>query len=269
MTRPALVQQLTRRKPIVFQTVYHEGEELARNLTTFQLTMFGVGATVGTGIFFVLGEAVPKAGPAVLLSFLIAGLAAGLSALCYAELASAIPVSGSTYSYAYHALGEFVAVIIAGCVLLEYGVATGAVAVGWSGYFNELTDSLIGWHLPEALSFSPIPDGDGGTTGLINLPAVVLVLLCMTLLLRGATESAKINAIMVMIKLGVLVLFIVLGFTAFDSSHFSNFMGMGIGGSAPPPGRSSSPSSDWMPWQQQERRSRTHSGHSRGRSSAP
>ena len=125
-----LSQQLWRRKPIVFQHKHHQGEELARNLNTFQLMMFGVGATVGTGIFFVLSEAIPKAGPAVLVSFLIAGIAAGLSALCYAEMASAIPVSGSTYSYAYHAFGELVAVVIAGCVLLEYGVATGAVARG-------------------------------------------------------------------------------------------------------------------------------------------
>jgi APA family basic amino acid/polyamine antiporter len=226
-----LAQQLRRRKPIVFQHRHHEGEELARNLTTFQLMMFGVGATVGTGVFFVLGEAVPKAGPAVLVSFLVAGLAAGLSALCYAEMASAIPVSGSTYSYAYHALGELVAVVIAGCVLLEYGVATGAVAVGWSGYFNELLHETIGWQLPRALSISPIPGTDGvATGGLINLPAVVLVLLCMLLLIRGASESAKINAIMVLIKLGVLLLFSVIGFTAFNADHFSNFFGMGFAG---------------------------------------
>ena len=226
-----LAQQLRRRKPIVFQHRHHKGEELARNLTTFQLMMFGVGATVGTGVFFVLGEAVPKAGPAVLISFLVAGLAAGLSALCYAEMASAIPVSGSTYSYAYHALGELVAVVIAGCVLLEYGVATGAVAVGWSGYFNELLHETIGWQLPRALSISPIPGTDGvATGGLINLPAVVLVLLCMLLLIRGASESAKINAIMVLIKLGVLLLFSVIGFTAFNADHFSNFFGKGLAG---------------------------------------
>jgi amino acid transporter len=167
----------------------------------------------------------------VLVSFLIAGLAAGLSALCYAELASAIPVSGSTYSYAYHAMGELVAVVIAGCVLLEYGVATGAVAVGWSGYFNELLLETIGWRLPQALSISPIPGTDGEPTGgLINLPAVVLVLLCMLLLIRGASESARVNAIMVLIKLGVLILFAVIGFTAFDADHFSNFFGKGVAG---------------------------------------
>jgi basic amino acid/polyamine antiporter, APA family len=228
---PPLGQQLLRRKPIVFQHQHHVGEELARNMTTFQLMMFGVGATVGTGIFFVLGEAVPKAGPAVMVSFVIAAIAAGLSALCYAELASAIPVSGSTYSYAYHALGELVAVIIAGCVLLEYGVAAGAVAVGWSGYFNELLESLSGWRLPDALSVSPIPGTDGlPTGGLINLPAVILVLLCMLLLLRGASESARVNAIMVMIKVSVLVLFTVIGVSAFQADHFANFFAAGFAG---------------------------------------
>ena len=100
---PTLSRQLARRKPMTTQTGPHDGPELSRSFGTFQLTMFGVGATVGTGIFFVLQEAVPDAGPAVVIAFLVAGLGAGLSAICYAELASAIPVSGSTYSYAYHA----------------------------------------------------------------------------------------------------------------------------------------------------------------------
>ena len=227
----SLGEQLRRRKPIVFAQQHHHGEELARNLSTFQLTMFGVGATVGTGIFFVLGEAVPKAGPAVLISFLVAGFAAGLSALAYAEMASAIPVSGSTYSYAYHALGEGVAVVIAGCVLLEYGVATGAVAVGWSSYFNELLHSLFGFQLPNALSVSPIPGTDGvATGGIINLPAVILIGLCALLLVRGATESARINTIMVLIKLGVLTLFSVIAFTAFKADHFDNFWASGFAG---------------------------------------
>ena len=109
-----LGRQLLRRKPLDLAHGGRAGERLERTLSTFQLTMFGVGATVGTGIFFVLGVAVPKAGPAVLISFVVAALAAGLSALCYAEMASAIPVSGSTYSYAYYAFGEGIAVLIAG-----------------------------------------------------------------------------------------------------------------------------------------------------------
>ncbi len=226
-------EQLRRRKPIVFQHMHHKGEELARNMGTFQLMMFGVGATVGTGIFFVLSEAIPKAGAAVIISFVIAAAAAGLSALCYAEMASAIPVSGSTYSYTYHALGEGAAVLIAGCVLLEYGVAVSAVAVGWSGYFNELLHALFGFTLPRALSISFVPGIDGAATGgIVNLPAMVLILLCMLLLLRGASESATVNAIMVLIKLGVLVLFTVIGISAFNADHFNNFFAQAAGISA-------------------------------------
>jgi len=226
-----LGQQLLRRKPIIFQHKHHTGEELTRNLGTFQLMMFGVGATVGTGIFFVLSEAIPVAGPAVIISFIVAAVCAGLSALCYAELASAIPVSGSTYSFTYHALGEGLAVLVGGCVLLEYGVATSAVAVGWSGYFNELLYNLFGFQLPTALSTSFVPGTDGEPTGgIINLPAVVLVMLCMLLLLRGASESATINAVMVCIKLGVLALFVVLAFTAFNADHYENFFQFGAAG---------------------------------------
>ncbi|MFT3835262.1 MAG: amino acid permease [Micropruina sp.] len=226
-------EQLRRRKPIVFQHLHHKGEELARNMGTFQLMMFGVGATVGTGIFFVLSEAIPKAGAAVIISFIIAAAAAGLSALCYAEMASAIPVSGSTYSYTYHALGEGAAVLIAGCVLLEYGVAVSAVAVGWSGYFNELLHSLFGFTLPKVLSVSFVTGPDGvPTEGGVNLPAMVLILLCMLLLLRGASESATVNAIMVLIKLGVLVLFTAIGFSAFNADHFNNFFAQAAGISA-------------------------------------
>ncbi|MGB4779172.1 APC family permease [Microbacterium sp.] len=231
----SLGQQLARRKPIIFQRQHHEGEELSRNLGTFQLMMFGVGATIGTGIFFVLSEAIPVAGPAVIISFLLAAVAAGLSALNYAEMSSSIPVSGSSYSFSYHALGEGAAVLVGGCVLLEYGVAVSAVAVGWSGYFNELLHLLFGFQLPAELSGSFVPGDDGvATGGIVNLPAIVLVLLCMLLLIRGASESATINAIMVCIKLGVLALFIVIGFTAFNADHFDNFFAQaaGISGAA-------------------------------------
>src|SRR3954470_18828411 len=223
-----LSEQLVRKKPMATKGP-HDGPDLERSFGTFQLTMFGVGATVGTGTFFVLQEAVPDAGPAVIISFLIAGLAAGLSALCYAEMASAIPVSGSTYSYSYHALGELMAMVIAACVLLEYGVAASAVAVGWSGYFNELLDKTIGVTVPDALSYSPIPYDDN-TTGLLNLPAIVLVFLCALLLIRGASESAKVNTVMVLIKLSVLVLFIVIGLTAFQADRFDNFWAAGSAG---------------------------------------
>jgi amino acid transporter len=188
--------------------------------------MFGVGATIGTGIFFVLSSAVPEAGPAVIVSFVMAWIAAGLAAICYAEMASSVPVSGSTYSYAYATLGEVVAMGVAACLLLEYGVSTAAVAVGWSGYLNEALRNLTGVELPQAILAAPW-DAD---PGVVNLPAVVLVGLCMLLLIRGASESARVNAIMVVIKLSVLAMFIVVAFTAFDANNFADFAPFGVGG---------------------------------------
>ena len=229
MTAPGLtlVQQMLRRRPVIGAPVAHGAvNNLKRSIGTFQLTMFGVGATVGTGIFFVLSEAVPEAGPGVIVSFVIAGIAAGLAVICYAELASAVPVSGSTYSYAYTTLGEVVAMGVAACLLLEYGVSTAAVAVGWSQYVNKLLENFFGHQLPQALSAAPWDS----QPGIVNLPAVVLVCLCALLLIRGASESAKVNTIMVLTKLGVLVMFAVIAFTAFDSDRFSTFAPLGIAG---------------------------------------
>ncbi|NUU19190.1 amino acid permease [Cellulomonas humilata] len=227
MTVPqvSLRSQIWRRKPITAAST-KSSEGLERSLGTFTLMMFGVGATVGTGVFFVMHEAVPDAGPAVVISFLLAGLAAGLSALSYAEMASAVPVSGSTYSYAYATLGEVVAMGVAACLLLEYGVSTAAVAVGWSGYLNQLLHNLIGWEIPTALSAAPW-DAD---PGLINLPALILVALCAVLLIRGASESARINAAMVIIKLAVLLLFVAVAFTGFNADNFADFAPMGVTG---------------------------------------
>ena len=229
MTAPStsLTQQMMRRRPVIGAPIAHgASDHLERSIGTFQLTLFGVGATVGTGIFFVLSSAVPEAGPATVISFIIAGIAAGLSAICYAEMASAVPVSGSTYSYAYTTLGEFVAMGIAACLLLEYGVSISAVAVGWSGYLNKLLDNLFGVQIPQALSAAPWDT----TPGLINLPAVILIIMCALLLIRGASESALVNTIMVMIKLGVLLLFCVIALTAFNTDHFQGFMDSGWAG---------------------------------------
>jgi amino acid transporter len=229
MTAPSinLTEQMLRRRPVLGAPVAHgASDHLKRSIGTFQLTMFGVGATVGTGIFFVLSQAVPEAGPGVVVSFIIAGIAAGLAAICYAELASAVPVSGSTYSYAYTTLGEVVAMGVAACLLLEYGVSTAAVAVGWSQYVNKLLDNFFGHHLPQAISAAPWDS----TPGIINLPAVVLVIMCALLLIRGASESAKVNTIMVLIKLGVLVMFAVIAFTAFNVDNFANFAPLGAAG---------------------------------------
>ena len=223
-----LGQQLLRRKPVATLKAETgadtDGGELRRSMGLVRLTTLGVGSTVGTGIFIVLNEAVPEAGPAVIVSFVLAGITAALSALCYAELASTIPVSGASYTYAYATLGELVAYVVGACLLLEYGVATSAVAVGWGQYLNALLADTVGWQLPEALS---APPGDGGV---INVPSVVLVGLCCLLLVRGTRESALVNAITVFIKIAVLLLFCVVAFTAFDSGNLAPFAPFGVTG---------------------------------------
>jgi len=224
----SLREQILRRKPVAAYAeetgADTEGGELARTISLFQLSLFGIGATIGTGIFIVFSSAVPEAGPSVVLSFIFAGVVAGLTAICYAELASAVPVSGSSYSYAYATLGEGVAMVVAACLLLEYGVSAAAVAVGWSQYLNQLFDNLFGFTIPENLANAPEQDG------IFNLPAVVLILLCASLLIRGASESARVNAIMVMIKIGVLILFVAVGVTGWDSDNLSDFTPFGFNG---------------------------------------
>ena len=217
-----LARDLFRRKPVAPPVASPGG--LTRGIGTFQLAMLGVGATVGTGVFFVMHEAVPLAGPAVLVAFVVAAIAAGLSAVCYAEMASAVPVSGSTYSYAYVTLGEIVAMGVAACLMLEYGVSTAAVASGWSGYLDRLVGDLFGWDIPAALSAGPLEGG------IVNLPAVALVGLCALLLIRGTRESAVVNTVMVIIKLGVLLLFGVIAITAFQADNFADFAPHGAAG---------------------------------------
>jgi amino acid transporter len=226
-TSISLIEQMLRRRPVIGAPIAQgSADHLKRSIGTFQLTMFGVGSTIGTGIFFVLSQAVPESGPSVIVSFVIAGIAAGLAAICYAELASAVPVSGSSYSYAYATLGEAVAMGVAACLLLEYGVSTAAVAVGWSGYVNKLLDNLFGFQLPHALLAAPWDS----EPGYVNLPAVFLIVMCALLLIRGTSESAKVNAIMVLIKLGVLGMFVIIAFTAFDSNHLKDFAPFGSAG---------------------------------------
>lgn len=207
-------------------TTEDTGHGLKRSIGTFSLTMIGVGATIGTGIFFVLSEAVPHAGPATIISFILAAIVAGLTALCYAELASMIPVSGSTYSYSYATLGEVVAFGVSACLLLEYGVSSAAVAVGWSQYLNKFLHNVVGWEIPRSLSVS---FADSHNPGVINLPALVLVLMCGLLLIIGAKESAVTNAVMVVIKIGVLLMFVAIALTGFKSSNFTPFFTVGDG----------------------------------------
>lgn len=234
-----LSYRLLRKKPVeklISETQGTDPEHghLSRSITLFQLVMFGVGATIGTGIFFVLSETVPSAGPGVIVSFLMAGVVAGLTALCYAEMASMIPVSGSSYSYAYATLGEIIAYFVGACLVLEYGISASAVAIGWSGYLNKLFEIVFGSGLPAALSSAPLISDNHrlavGGDGYINLPAAILVFLCCLMLIRGTKESARANAIMVMIKIGVLILFIAIAATGFTSSNFQPFAPMGFAG---------------------------------------
>ena len=224
----SLREQILRRKPVTEMAAETGADigrsELKRTIGLLPLSAIGIGGTIGTGIFFILSEAVPIAGPAVIWSFVIAGTVAGLTAVCYAELAGAVPVSGSSYSYAYATLGELAAMGVAACLLLEYGVSGAAVAVGWSQYLNQLLDNLFGFEIPEALSQAP-EEG-----GVINLPAVILIVLCALLLIRGASESTTTNAIMVAIKIGVLILFIAIGLTGWNSDNLSDFAPFGFSG---------------------------------------
>ncbi|MFI7110565.1 amino acid permease [Nonomuraea sp. NPDC050227] len=223
-----LAARLLRTKPterIVAEGGQGEGGELRRTMTLWQLTLFSVGATLGTGIFVILGQAVPKAGPAVVLAFVLAAVTALFSALSYAELAGTIPVSGSSYSYAYATLGELVAWVCGWCLMLEYAVSVAAVAVGWGEYLNAFLRSLFGWTLPEAITRSPGQDG-----GVVNVTAILIVLLATWLLLYGASESAKANAVFVLIKIAVLVFFCAVAFTAFQSGNFTPFAPLGVAG---------------------------------------
>ncbi|MFF4171625.1 amino acid permease [Streptomyces sp. NPDC001744] len=201
-----------------------EGHGLKRTMGLFQLVCFGVGAIVGTGIFVGLSDSVAKAGPAVVVSFVLAAVTCVFTAFSFAELGGAIPVSGSSYSFAYASLGERSAFLVGWCLLLEYGVSVSAVAVGWSQYLNELLDSLTGWQLPAALSAGP---GEGGA---VNLPAVIVILLAATLLVRGVRESARATAAMAVLKIGILLVFCAVGFSAFQDGHLSPFAGSGLGG---------------------------------------
>ncbi len=206
--------------------VEHGGKALKRTLTALDLTLLGIGAIIGTGIFVLTGTAAAnQAGPAIVLSYTIAGLACGFAALCYAEFSSMIPISGSAYTYAYATLGEVFAWMIGWDLILEYAVGSMTVAVGWSGYFQRILAGF-GVHLPAWMSASP--DAAAGT--LVNVPAMVIVLGIMVLLVIGVRESARFNAAMVAVKLAAVAFFILIGFTYVKPENWSPFMPYGFSG---------------------------------------
>lgn len=221
-------EQALRRKDVAVmaaETGADSGKgELKRTIGLWSLASIGIGGTIGTGIFFILSQAVPMAGPAVVWAFVIAGVVAGLTAVCYAELAGVVPVAGSSYSYAYATLGELTALAVGACLLLEWGVAGAAVAVGWSEYVNQFLHNIFGFELPHALANAPEQGG------IINLPAVFLIVICSLLLIRGTSESVKTNTIMVAIKICVLLMFIAIALKGWDGANLHNFAPFGFAG---------------------------------------
>lgn len=199
---------------------------LKKELGAFDLTMLGIGCVVGTGIFVLTGVAAANhAGPGLVLSFLLAGIVCAFCALCYAEFASMVPVSGSAYTYSYATFGEIIAWILGWDLILEYGFAASMVASGWSGYFQGLL-SGFGLEFPKALSsaFNPA----GGTY--FDLPAVLIVLFLTWIVSRGAKESTRLNSIMVIIKIAVIALFVIVGVFYVKPSNWTPFMPFGFSG---------------------------------------
>ena len=228
-------------KPLDAILATAEKKSLHRSLGPIQLTLLGVGAIIGTGIFVLTAAAAQKAGPGMMWSFIIAGAVCAVAALCYSELASMVPVSGSAYTYSYAVVGELLAWMVGWALILEYAVAASAVSVGWSGYFMGLLKSVTGLELPAALAagpvwsmngFIPVPDF---STGFINVPAIVVALAVTLLLMIGTTESARVNAVLVTIKVIALTVFIALTLPVLDTGNFSPFTPNGWFG---PPGTS-------------------------------
>ncbi len=196
------------------------GKALRRSLTAMDLTLLGIGAIIGTGIFVLTGTAAAnQAGPAIVVSYMVAGLACAFAALCYAEFAAMIPIAGSAYTYAYATLGEIFAWMIGWDLILEYAVGSMTVAIGWSGYFQRILAGF-GIELPAWMAAAPA----AAPGALINLPAVIIVLLIMALLVVGIRESARFNAVMVAIKIVAVLFFLAAGVWYVEPANWTPFM---------------------------------------------
>ncbi|WP_454734643.1 amino acid permease [Cupriavidus necator] len=218
---------LFRTKNIEAMLAVARDDGLKKVLGPIDLVMMGIGAIIGTGIFVLTGTGALTAGPALTVSFVIAAMACGFAALCYAEFASAIPVSGSIYTYSYATLGEIVAWMIGWDLLLEYGLATSAVSVGWSGYFQSLMAGF-GLKLPAALTAAPasVP----GVRTLLNLPACLIMLAITWVVSYGVRESTRVNNLMVAVKIGVVLLFIAVGVWHVQPANWQPFAPFGFSG---------------------------------------
>lgn len=223
--RQELREQLFRRKPtsvLLAEAGPHAGG-LKRVLSALDLTLLGIGAIVGAGIFVLTGVAAAEyAGPAVIVSFMVAGFACAMAALCYAEFAAMIPVAGSAYSYSYATMGELIGWIIGWDLVLEYAVGAAAVAVGWSGYLTVVLNDL-GVHLPVALTRAP-----GSAPGaIIDLPALLIVMFITAVLYVGISESARFNSVIVFVKLLAVGVVIVVGAFFVRPANWSPFAPLG------------------------------------------
>ena len=209
-----------------------EQKSLKRTLGWFQLMLFGIGCVIGTGIFVLTAVGAQKAGPGLMLAFAIAGAVCIVAALCYAEIAAMIPVAGSAYTYSYATIGEFFAWTVGWALIMEYAIAASAVSVGWSGYFSgTILEQYLGIHLPAWLSGGPLALG-GIAGGFVNLPAFLIALLVTGLLVVGTSESAKVNAFLVLIKVTALTAFVALTLTSpdFSADKFNPFLPAGVFG---------------------------------------
>jgi APA family basic amino acid/polyamine antiporter len=214
------------RKAVVADEDMAPEHRLHRSLGWPHLVALGVGAIVGTGILTLIGVGAAKAGPAVILSFAIAGLICACAALAYAEMATMIPASGSAYTYSYVVIGELVAWIIGWSLILEYSLVVSAVAVGWSGYAAPLLKEAIGF--PMALAQGP------ELGGIVNLPAIFIIAVVAGLLIYGTKESATVNAVLVLVKIVALIVFVAVALPYFDSANFEPFMPNGFPKNGPP-----------------------------------
>ena len=214
------------RKSIVSHEDVPEEHRLHRSLGWPHLIALGVGAIVGTGILTLIGVGAAKAGPAVILSFVIAGVICAAASLAYAEMATMIPASGSAYTYTYVVLGELLAWFVGWSLILEYSLVVSAVAVGWSGYAAPLLNAWLGF--PMALAQGP------ELGGIVNLPAIFIIAVVAGLLIYGVRESANVNALLVVVKIVALIVFVAVALPYFDAARFDPFMPFGFPKSGPP-----------------------------------
>src|SRR5438309_1150441 len=211
---------LTRRKPlsVLLEQAAHSG--LKRTLTAKSLVALGVGAIIGVGLFVRTAAASAEAaGPAVTLSFIVAAIGCAFAGLCYAEFAAMIPIAGSAYTYAYTTMGEFVAWVIGWALVLEYALGAATVSIGWSEYLN----NLLGGRIPFEWCHSPLETSATGVHGIFNAPALLILAILTLLLIKGTEESARVNMIIVIVKLAIVVLFVTLGWQFINRANYTPY----------------------------------------------